>query len=96
MRSLVFFFNLLELVRKFTELHFAFPRYRLNVKRKRPNWDQLWRRLRETYRLFDKPRNVAVLDNFSETKERICRKLGVVSDLDINRISSKIKAEKSR
>lgn len=35
---------------------------------------------------------VAVLDNHQGKKEAICRKLGVISDMDINRISTKLKA----
>jgi len=35
---------------------------------------------------------VAVLDNHQDRKEAICRKLGVISEMDINRISDGLKA----
>lgn len=36
---------------------------------------------------------VAVLDNFKDRKETICRRLNVVCDADVNRISEELKAK---
>jgi hypothetical protein len=55
-----------------------------------PQWEKLWKRLRDVYVLAGKDRHVAVLDNHSNRKEAICRKLGVVSDADISRIGRQI------
>lgn len=59
------------------------------------NWSELWNQLRATYILADKHRQVAVLDNFKDNKEVICRRLGVVSGMDIIRISNKLKSNKN-
>ena len=61
--------------------------------RSNPNWNKLWNRLRETYRLSGKHRYVAVLDNFIDSKEIICRKLGVICELDVNRINNKFEKQ---
>lgn len=54
----------------------------------------LWSRLRATYSLAGLPRMVAVLDNFQNKKEVICRKLNVVCDSDVNRVSRELKSRK--
>ncbi len=56
------------------------------------NFQSLWDRLRTVYLSAGKKRQVAVLDNHRNRKELICRKLGVVSDADVNRISASLKA----
>ncbi len=57
-----------------------------------PNWNQLWKQLRDVYSLVGRDRDVAVLDNHVDRKEAICRKLGVVSGADVNRIGKKLNA----
>jgi hypothetical protein len=57
-----------------------------------PNFQMLWKRLRTVYSSSGKNRNVAVLDNHEDRKEFICRRLGVVCDADINRISASLKS----
>lgn len=58
-----------------------------NVTYGSQNFQKLWNRLRSTYLTLGELRMVAVLNNNSLRKEEICRKLGVISDMDINRIS---------
>jgi len=58
------------------------------------NWNDLWKKLRELYQITERPRNIAVLDNFKDEKESICRKMGVVSPTDIVRMAEKLKAKK--
>lgn len=58
-----------------------------------PNFQVLWRRLRTAYLSAGKNRKVAVLDNHENRKELICRKLGVVCDADVNRISASLKQQ---
>jgi hypothetical protein len=71
--------------------------YRKGPKRRRrrlqrPDWNDLWQRLRRVYQNAGEDRQVAVLDNYSKSKEIICRKFGVVSIQDVNRIYAKIKS----
>lgn len=37
------------------------------------------------------PRKVAVLDNHRESKEAICRRLGVVTEADVSRIAESLR-----
>jgi len=64
----------------------------MKMARARSDFRQLWTRLRSVYSLAGKQRMVAVLDNHQDRKEAICRKLGVISEMDINRISDGLKA----
>lgn len=64
----------------------------MKVVQARSDFRKLWTRLRSVYSLAGKHRMVAVLDNHQGRKETICRKLGVISDMDINRISTELKA----
>lgn len=57
----------------------------------RQNWNELWRKLRDVFLSADKPRSVSVLDNFRDSKESICRRMGIVSDADIIRMLHKTK-----
>ena len=59
--------------------------------KKAVNWTKLWRDLRTSFLLYGKPRQAAVLDNFRESKEKICRRLGVVTPADVSRITQQIK-----
>lgn len=54
------------------------------------NWNSLWERLRDLYYIAEKPRYAAVLENFRNSKEHICRKMGVVSHADIARVAAKL------
>jgi hypothetical protein len=56
------------------------------------NWNHIWERLRRTYVTAGLPRQAAVLDNHRESKEAICRRLGVICDVDINRVSESIRS----
>jgi len=58
----------------------------------RTDFRTLWSRLRAAYSLAGRTRMVAVLDNFKDRKETICRRLNVVCDADVNRISESLKA----
>ncbi len=52
------------------------------------DFKDLWGRLRSVYSIANKSRMVSVLDNHAYDKKMICKKLGVVCNMDINRISS--------
>jgi hypothetical protein len=57
---------------------------------KQVNWNKLWSNLSDIYSAAGMQRQKAVLDNHIDQKEKICRKLGVVCEADIVRISNKI------
>jgi hypothetical protein len=57
----------------------------------RSNWNELWKRLRDVYYVAEKPRHVAVLENFKNSKESICRRMGIISDADIARVANKLR-----
>ena len=58
------------------------------------NWDDLFSRLNEVYTMYGQNRQKAVLNNHKNKKEMICRKLGVVSESDIVRISKNFERNK--
>lgn len=60
------------------------------IRQPRQDFRKLWERLRSVYVAADKPRMVAVLDNHQDRKEAICRKFGVICDMDVNRISKQL------
>jgi hypothetical protein len=57
-------------------------------------WTRLHSALRDTYSSLGLQRMVAVLDNFADKKEVICRRLGVVCNSDISRIVKGLKKSK--
>jgi len=57
----------------------------------RSNWNELWKRLRDIYYVAEKPRHAAVLENFKNNKESICRRMGIISDADIVRVVAKLR-----
>jgi hypothetical protein len=59
-------------------------------KKPPPNWDLLFHRLSEVYIAAGQKRKKSVLDNHTDKKERICRRLGVISEADIVRISNQL------
>jgi len=58
----------------------------LKLKRRPPDWTRLHSALRSAYASAGASRMVAAVDNHSDRKEHICRKLGVVSLADVARI----------
>lgn len=68
----------------------------LNRRRRPPDWGRLHSSLRDTYAAAGAVRMTAVVDNHSEKKESICRRLGVISDADVSRIAEKLKRAKMR
>jgi hypothetical protein len=60
--------------------------------RKIANWTILYDQLRTLYRSYNLDRKVAILDNHTNKKEIICRKLGVVCASDIGRIEKDLKS----
>ena len=58
------------------------------MKLVKSDFNDLWHKLRSVYVISNKLRMVAVLDNHIFDKRSICQKLGVICDIDINRISS--------
>ena len=63
------------------------------LKGPKPDWGRLWADLRSIYVTAGRNRDVAVLDNFSNRKEKILRKLNVVCRGDILRISKSLRSE---
>ena len=65
------------------------------IKRKTPNWRDLWNRLRTTFAIAGRERDVAVLNNYGNRKEHICRRLNVVCPADVIRIGAELKKRTS-
>jgi len=63
-------------------------------RKARPDWPGLHAKLRVVYSVGSLPRMVAALDNFRDRKESICRRLGVICEADVSRISAGIKKTK--
>jgi hypothetical protein len=59
-------------------------------KKKSVNWNILWMKLRVVYEAAGMDRHKAVLDNFRDQKEEICRVLNVVSEADLARIQRQL------
>ena len=51
------------------------------------NFARLWERLRTVSEMYGDDKLKATLLNHESHKEYICRKLGVVTELDVNRVS---------
>ncbi len=60
----------------------------LKPRKRQPDWGRLHASLGHAYSAAGATRMKAVVDNHSDRKESICRKLGVVSGADVARISS--------
>ncbi len=67
----------------------------IRSKGRNPNWRDLWSRLRTAFAIAGRKRDVAVLDNYGNRKERICRKFNVVCPADVVRIGAKLKKKSS-
>jgi hypothetical protein len=65
------------------------------IKRTKPNWRDLWNRLRTAFAIAGRKRDVAVLDNYGNRKEHICRRLNVVCPADVVRIGAELKKRSS-
>lgn len=63
---------------------------------KSKSWPALWESLRRTYEAAGLPRKVAVLDNHRDSKEAICRRLGVVSEADVARVAESLRRRGSK
>lgn len=61
-----------------------------------PNWGHLYERLAAAYRAAGDDRTLAAMENFRDRKETICRKLGVVCDADVVRISAGLRKSKKK
>ncbi len=61
--------------------------------KKNVNFSQLWERLRYEAENCGNERFKAVLMNHDKKREYICRKLGIISDTDITRMTDKIRAK---
>ncbi len=60
------------------------------------NFARLWERLKQEAELRGDIRMKAVLLNHEKKKEYICRKLGVVTESDVNRVVSGSKGKKNQ
>jgi hypothetical protein len=65
------------------------------IRQPKVDWAALWSQLRHVYVVYGKDRHVAVLDNFKDSKEIICRRLGVVKSMDVVRVSNKLESSKT-
>jgi hypothetical protein len=54
------------------------------------DWNNLWSRLRSVYSFAGMDRQTAVLDNFRDQKEEICRIMNVVCEADLARVQRQI------
>ncbi len=68
----------------------------LKPRRRAPDWGRLHSSLRNTYAAAGAVRMTAVVDNNSDRKESICRRLGVISDADVSRIAAELGRAKMR
>lgn len=66
----------------------------LKLKKRTPDWNRLHAALRSTYSAAGAVRMVAAVDNHSDRKETICRRLGVVSLADVSRIAGNLSQPK--
>lgn len=62
----------------------------------KPNFQALWVRLAHIAEEVGDSRLRAVLKNHEDRREYICRKLGVVTEADVQRIRSQREARKAR
>ena len=67
----------------------------LKKNSKKIDWDMLWARAYSIFSSFGVNRQVAVLENFKNKKETICRILGIVKDTDLTRIHQKLEDQKT-
>lgn len=62
----------------------------LKLKKRPPDWNKLHSSLRNVYSAAGAGRMQAAVENHSDRKELICRRLGVVSSADLSRIASSL------
>lgn len=60
----------------------------LKLKKRPPDWGKLHSSLQNVYSAAGAVRMRAAVDNHSDRKELICRRLGVVSLADVSRIAA--------
>jgi hypothetical protein len=65
------------------------------VKRKKVDWNRLWMAAKTVFETSGRDRQRAVLENFKDQKEEICRVLGIVSEADLARIQRQIETSDS-
>ncbi len=66
------------------------------AKKQPADWGRLWAGMRSAYELAGMDRQKAMLDNFKDQKEEICRVLNVVSDADLARMQRRIAEQTKR
>ncbi len=71
----------------------AFQLYRNSEMAKSINFTKLWERLKVEIELLGDQRLKAVVSNHEQRKEYICRKLGIISDADINRLTKQLRSK---
>lgn len=62
----------------------------------KPNFRNLWNRLHHIYTKYDEKRKVSVLENFANNKAYICKKLGVIGDADVNRLTNNLRESQNK
>ena len=65
-----------------------------STRKKQVNWNSVYASLRKVYIEFGKYRCLSVLDNHSENKESILKRLGVTSESDVCRIQNNLTGSK--
>jgi len=61
-----------------------------SARKKKTDWAKLWSSAVTTFEVAGMDRQKAVLENFRDQKEEICRVLNIVSEADLARIQRRI------
>lgn len=60
------------------------------AKKKPVDWNKLWLGVKSIYEAAGMDRQKAVLENFRDQKEEICRSMNVISEADLARIQRQV------
>lgn len=63
-------------------------------KNKKTDWHRLWSNAKITFEMAGMSRHQAVLENFKDQKEEICRIFNIVSEADLARVKRQIEKGK--
>ena len=68
----------------------------LKPRKRPPDWGKLHSALVDVYASAGAKRMKAAVENHSDKKEQICRRLGVVSNADVSRVAAELRRSKIR
>jgi len=60
------------------------------ARKQKADWTKLWQLAKATFKSAEMDRQHAILENFKDQKEEICRVLNIVSEADLARIQRQI------